>query len=317
MKINELKHFFREIECLFKRYFLFKNDKYKEQYEQFHIIKAMHGIEKGLSLKNVKVGFGVPKILNLIKQIENYQRAGYDCSHESIVMAMGAIDTYVQWHKDKNALDERIAAAYDKLQSLIPLEENDMGGFINMTRDEALDFDSKEFEKIMLTRHSLRSFDNSRELDLKAVEEAIELANHCPSACNRQPTKVYIVKDQKNLDHFSQKMEGVGGFAKECQAFLILTGNVSAYCFNENNQWLVSGGIYAGNLVLALHSKGIASCVIQRTLVRSQEIKAFREILDIPENEEIFVAIGIGMYPEEFKAPKSSRLAIDKLIEYR
>lgn len=72
MTILEAKHFIREFESIFTHYQIHKSKAWLQQREQYRIIKAMHAVEKGLSLKNIKLGFGVPKILALMKRIENY-----------------------------------------------------------------------------------------------------------------------------------------------------------------------------------------------------------------------------------------------------
>lgn len=315
MTKNELKHLFRELENIFRHYSITKSRRWQEQQEQYKIIKSMHTIEKGLSLKNIKIGFGVPKVIDLLNRIEKYYNNGFDCSHESVQMAMGAIDAYAEFHTQHNALNEEIKAKYEKLNTLIKRTKN-IGGADKYYKADILNFNAEEFNKVVLSRHSIRNFSEEK-VDIDAVKAAIELAKHCPSACNRQPTKIHIVEKEEDIAYLSKRLQGAGGFADDCKMYLVVTGSVSAFGFMENNQWIVSAGIFVGTLELALHSKGIASCVIQRPLVWSKDAVAFREYLNLPDNEELVCMIGLGMYPEEFFAPSSARLPLNDIVKFK
>lgn len=227
-------------------------------------------------------------------------------------MAMGAMGKYIAFHKAKDALNGEVEAFYGKLNGLIPHIKS-IGGYEKVYKQDILNFDCEEFNKVIITRHSIRNFSDEK-VDIDLVKSAIELAQHCPSACNRQPTKIHIVGSEDGIKYLSKHLQGVGGFADDCKMFLIVTGCVSAFDFVENNQWLVNAGIFVGILELTLHSKGIASCVVQRPLVRSNRIDMLRNYFDIPDNEEIVCVIGMGMYMDEFCVPVSTRLTLDEIV---
>lgn len=313
MTITDIKYFFREIESLLKHYKVNTSNVYRQQREQFRIIRFMHSIEKGLSLKEIKPGFGVSKVISLMNRLEDYAQCGFDCSHESVKMAVSAIGEYVQWHKERNILDSEVENRYKKLISVFS-ETDKSGGAEKFAKSDILNFDAKEFDKVLYSRHSLRNF-SGEDVDVETLKEAVDKANRCPSACNRQPTKVYIVKNKKSVQYLSGHLEGTGGFADDCKNFLIVTGNSAAFEFVENNQWIVNAGIFAGTLQLTLHSQGIASCVINSPLVRSKKITQIRNYFSIPENEEIVCFMGVGMYPDEFSAPVSKRFTVDEITK--
>lgn len=184
---------------------------------------------------------------------------------------------------------------------------------LTLNRNHILDFNPEELTKIIETRHSIRDF-SEEPIDTNCVKEAIIAANRCPSACNRQSTRVHIVSTVLGKKELENTLDGVGGFADKCSAYLLVTGNISAFEFAENNQWIVNAGIFVGYLVLTLHARGIASCVIQRPLVRNKKIKKTRELFGIKENEEVICILGIGRYPAEFRVPVSQRFSSDNLV---
>lgn len=312
MTIADLKYIFRRILAIRKNYEISQDKTYSEKRQQFQIIKAMHTLEKGLSLKDVRIGFGVSKALFLTNMLEKYVDDGFNCEHCSIQMAMGAIKKYVEWNDEKGALNPDVKTAYEKLASKITINQ-EIGGTQRFSKEQVLNFNADEFNKVVMTRHSMRHF-GQEEVNVESIKQAIELAKQCPSACNRQPTKVHIINKQEDKDFLASQLEGAGGFAGSCSAFLFITGDATAFSFNESNQWIVNAGIFTGYLVLALHAKGIASCVIQRPVVRSKKLIGMRNYFKIPDNEEIICAIGLGSYPEEFNVPASARLPIDEIV---
>lgn len=313
MIVTDLKYFIRELESLLKHYRIANQNEYKQQREQYSIIKSMHSIEKGMSLNEIKIGFGERKVVALMNRLEKYSESGFDCNHESVQMAMCAIAEYIQWHKDKNVLNKDIEKQYEKLMKVFPHNEKS-GGTRKCVKSEILDFDCNEFDKVLYSRRSIRNF-SDEEVNSEIIMEAVKRANRCPSACNRQPTKVYIVKSMNARKYLADHLQGTGGFAEKCKCFLIVTGSVAAFNFTENNQWLINAGIFVGTLELTLHSSGIASCVINSPLVRSKNINEMRNLFKIPEDEEIVCFIGIGMYPDEFSVPFSKRLPINKIAK--
>ncbi len=313
MNIHELKFFIREIFALKKHHAIIHDKKHKEEFEQFRIIKSMHSIEKGLSLKAPRTGFGKAKVEELLKRIEEYYNAGFDVSHCSVQMALNATAEYLRWNREKGApltgLEEKFAAVGAKIPQVIT-----SGGAVEYEKGTLLDFDATEFEKVVNSRHSVRCFGEEK-VDVEKVKEAIFAANRCPSACNRQMTRVHIVSSDDGKRFLSERSQGVGGFAEDCDMFLLITSNISAFDFMENNQWIVSAGIFMGYLTLELHARKIASCVVQRNLIRTQKINEIRDYFKLPNNEEIICSMGIGSYPDKFKVPQSVRLPLEELIQ--
>lgn len=312
MKKTDWIYFVREVQGIIRHYKITKSPEFEEKRMRFFIIKGMHSLEKGLSLEKPRVGFGKKKVQDLLQKLEKYVDAGFDCNDIAIQMAIGALRQYLNWHIEKDALDPEIATGIEHIQRKIAVTYN-VGGTVYLTRREIQDFNSDDVSKAIYTRHSVRHFSKEK-VDNLSIMEAIKEAEQCPSACNRQPTRVHLFSSEEEKKYLSEHLEGVGGFAENCSAFIIITGSVSAFSFTENNQWLVNAGIFVGYLVLTLHTRGIGSCVIQRPLIRSTELNELRNHFNIPEDEEIVCAIGLGKYPDSFYAPVSARRPVDEII---
>lgn len=74
-----------------------------------------------------------------------------------------------------------------------------------------------------------------------------------------------------------------------------------------------AGGMYAMNLLYALHAYKIGACALNWKGEKNTEVK-LRTLLHIPDNEEIIIVIAVGYPPKEFKYVASSRNNIDESL---
>src|SRR5690606_20484046 len=84
------------------------------------IVMNAHSVEKGLSLKNIKLGYGKPKILALIKDLVHYYELFKDKT--MVVFGLSIIDSYLEFNKSHNIVDQDIVSAYKKMEGI--LKEN-------------------------------------------------------------------------------------------------------------------------------------------------------------------------------------------------
>ena len=124
-------------------------------------------------------------------------------------------------------------------------------------------------ERIIKDRHSIRAFEKTivSDVDIKA---AIELAMHCPSACNRQSYRVHII-DHRDFHILEGWLDGVGGFANDLDKMLLITGKISDYRPSEQLQYIVTPAVFAGYLTITLQVYGIGCCFIQRSLLPNRK----------------------------------------------
>ncbi len=287
--------------------------------EAYRIILLTHTIEKGLSLQSPRPGFGVKKIYELLALIKKDINIKDEIVSQAIYMGMGAINAYLEYHRNIDFSNDDILSIKDqfsKLLSNFPKSVSAYGGVINLKREEICDGAAVEtLERIMKTRHSIRDF-SEEDIPNAVIYRAISMAQFAPSACNRQPTRIYIVEGREK-EILYQYLQGIGGFYDKVCKYLIITSDICAYSKDEINQWIVNAGIFSGYLVLSLHSLGVASCIIQRDLLRSKRIKQISTSMNIPENEQIIMMIGIGGYKNEFVVPVSHRFSYDMLVNER
>ena len=138
------------------------------------------------------------------------------------------------------------------------------------------------------------------------------MARMAPSACNRQPVKVYYSLNEKKNKQISNLVPGNNGFNNAIPYFMIVTSSKSYFGLFEYNQWYVNGGIFLGYLRLAFHSHNLGSCIFQWGL-RAPE-KELRELCQIPYCESIVAIVGFGYYAAETTVIQAQRKSIQEYI---
>ena len=118
-----------------------------------------------------------------------------------------------------------------------------------------------EFYEVLKTRRSIRSYkpDTVPETALKNIAEAVNLA---PTACNRQPFKLLLVRDpemRKTIcanTHFE--------FLKEAPVIAVMMTNESASWtrYEGNPAADIDASIAMEHLVLAAAAEGLGTCWI-------------------------------------------------------
>ncbi len=289
------------------------NKSFEKSRLEADIIRNVHSIEKGLCLENPRKGFGVAKIKSMFNLADRFLKLNPD-DITCLYFVIDGVSEYLEFNKKigfDNEDIKQIKEMHDKLIQKIVGKDARYGGVDEIAKSE-MDFDIESLENFFNTRHSVREF-SGESVSEETLKKAIALAQKCPSACNRQGVRVYSIKGEKFLEEMKSSLDGIGGFAKDVDRFLLITGKQSAYKLAEKNQYAVSASIFAAYLTLTLHTYGVAACVVQRPLVPNKYWVAFRDKNGIPADEQLVIMIGIGGYKDKTKVPVSKRFAIDRI----
>ena len=308
---KELSHYKVALKEAKKQIKLYKSPDFAIARTEANIIRYLHILEKGLSLSAPRLGFGIAKIDKLFEYVDEYLALGSD-NLFCIYMTRDAVRAYLNYHKERSFSSPEIDGVREKLMSLeakIPESDEIYGGTLTLQR-ESMSWDISEIENFFKTRHSIREF-SGEPVSEEDIRRAVDLAKLCPSACNRQCARVYSVEPKKYMSEMKTDLQGIGGFADDVDRFLLITAKETAYDIGERKQAIVSASIFAGYMTLALHTYGIASCVVQRSLSINPVWDAFKEKNGIPEDEQVVLMIAVGKYKETTTVPVSKRFPTD------
>lgn len=280
------------------------------------MLVATHSLEKGMGIKNTRRGYGQKKARNIIHYLNNYCKK-YDCACFPFIESYKMIETYIEFQKQSGFDISSIETLFDDFKNNNKVRLN----FNNSEVECGVEFydaeyfnQAKEFDfsSFTATRHSIRDF-KEEIVSVEEIKQAIQIANHSPSACNRQPIKVYCTNSEDKANIVDELITGTSGFKNSIQNFAIVTSDRSYFAGREIYQWYVNGGIYLSFLILAFHSLGIGSVIMQWYPFYKTE-KKLKKVMGINKSEAIVGIIGFGYYPEKIKCIKAQRKSVDETL---
>ena len=153
-----------------------------------------------------------------------------------------------------------------------------------------------DFLSLASSRYSVREFED-RPIDAPMLDEIIQAGRVAPSACNRQPQKVYVV----------ESAEMRGRLSEVCR-FTFGAPVVLAIGYDTEREWknkLMGGkgsgetdaAIVTTQMMLAAWERGIGSC-----WVGYFNADAVRDALELPENVVVSALLPMG-YPKDGVVP--------------
>ena len=275
------------------------------------IIFYYHSIEKGLSHKNFRPGFGVNALSGLMMAINEYEENGFDTSDLQYATGIGVIHRYVEKHRNLNIDISHIIKWIESKKD----RDIGLGGVEYYNLEDIYKEIKMDFKELCESRRSVRDFGESK-LELSNILHSINLAFRTPSVCNRQPWMVYLIRSKKVISELLEIQKGFKGFGANIDSLILVTSDSSKLSnVYERNQGHIDSGMLSMSLLYSLHYNKIASCPLNTNFEQDREDQV-RTILKIPNHENLTMFIAIGSYPNTFVVPKSERsLNLLKVIE--
>lgn len=170
----------------------------------------------------------------------------------------------------------------------------------------------KDFYSLAKERYSCKQYDG-RQVDATVLEQILEAGRLAPTAKNLQEQKIYVLQSEQALAIFDE--------ATPCryQAPTVLIvaydkTNVYTYPGEERDSGIEDATIVATHLMLAAADLGVDSCWVNRL-----DPKELAKALDLPDNEEIVMALDLGYHAENGVplANHMSRKPLTETVVYR
>lgn len=269
-----------------------------------------HVIEKGMSLPDIRLGYGQSGINTLFSFMDDYLAQGLNCDARAYQNAIAVLHSYVGFHvqhdHDVSALEKRLAG-YKK-----PCEQ--LGsGIVEYSKEKYRELAQGSFVDFSTSRHSVRSFGEGP-VDEQLVRQALELARKSPSACNRQCWGVTWVRSQEKKEALLAIQNGSRGFGTTADSFLVISGDLnSSFGLGERRQVYVDCSLYAMCLMNALHYIGVGVCPLN-WFVLPQQDKRLRAVLNLSGSHDIVLILAIGNLPKNVVVAKSVRKSVDETL---
>lgn len=274
----------------------------KGQTCDYKLLMEAHRIEKGLSHISPKAFWGWEKAYSIAKLLKTSVNS---FSNET---ASAVLSAYLSEKKNNPEEKENYYNFLNKT-GFKEVYFNGIGGWKIIDHNE-VSFSEKEkvtIYKLFTSRFSSRNFKEEK-VPIRVIEQAIEMASNCPSACNRQPYKVYVCDSTKIADLLGYPLQ------YNCPQTLIITGDVRAFDSYEFNDWIISPVIFAAYLSLSFHALGVGNCIIRKDLVANSVYNTqVSQYLELSESQRIVLEICIG-YSDDERVPLSKRKSVSDIM---
>ncbi|MFD1902101.1 nitroreductase family protein [Enterococcus termitis] len=275
---------------------------------------AAHSIEKGLSHENFRPNFGENALLKLSKALETFNSYGFSKSNIRYKIALSSLKNYKKYHEEQEIEPVHLNHIFSvDILNEVKLSDEHLSGTIFLEKEDKKDSKKKNFYEISQERTSIREFSDV-EVDMKSIESAINISMKTPTVCNRQPNRVYIIKNKQVMETILNIQGGYKGYKLPAILLLVSTDNRAFVSVNERNEGFIDGGLFSMSLLYALEYEGLGACALNAMMnhTKEQEIK---RILNVSEFENLIMFIVVGQIPDEgVKCPKSQRDDYQKIM---
>lgn len=273
------------------------------------LLRESHTLEKGMSLRCVRKGFGQGKALHLIAGLEKYRESFASEKDEFPDYPLSAIKSYIEYTKNSGCEIPDIEASFLRLMERYgnPFLTSQAG--VEFSSGEAIkEMARGDFRQLLCSRHSLRFFKEG-DVPMEDVLKALELAQRTPSACNRQAWRTHVFSGELCQDLLKWQ-DGCHGFENEIKSCILVSADLRAFLSYETHQAYVDGALYAMNLINSLHYLGYGTIPLSCGF-GSGKLKELGRF-NIPENEVPILIVGMGLVPDEPKFAVSGRKDISR-----
>ena len=262
-----------------------------------------HVVEKGLTMPEIRPGFGQKNIIDLITMIFEYDKLKFSKESIEFRQAISVVKEYEDFHKSLNhTFDEKIIERLKLLnETYSDIEEPKQ---IIITKEQYFQNSDKSFDMFCNSRHSVRNYTNEN-IPINDFMDCIKLAQSSPSFCNRQPSRVHIVKSAEKKKKILELQGGNRGFGHLADTILVITSDVTA-TLGPDDRFAnhLNSGMFCMTLLNALHFKRIGACSLNWSRSNATDTK-LRDLIDIADNEVVVMLISCGYVPDIFKITAS------------
>jgi nitroreductase len=291
----------------------FANDKDKKDAASLKswILQDKHRIEKGLSLPSPRRGFGLNVLLRLHKNLQDYLAI-----HEKdyvYYIGVGAYRAYAEYHSvHYEELSLEITHLIDVYSGDFSDEQTSVVGLKSISKST---IDSSTLSDFYESRASCRKFKKDTRIAEDKLYEAVRIAKHTPSVCNRQPWRVHFFSEGKVKEILSLQNGNVG-FGDEVPYIAVVTCDLKAfYAPSERNQAFVDGGLFSMSFLLALHSLDIKACSLNWCDTFGVRRK-FSKLGVVDNSEVVIMIIAFGYAEDDATCAKSPRLNTTNFLKF-
>lgn len=267
------------------------------------IIMEYHALEKGMTMPDIRYGFGMNRVSGLINLCNRYSNK-YNSNHPQYINAVGVLIEYLNVHK-KNEINipEKIEKEILNLKNATNFQSTKQ---IKNNKENYFKFNDSNFYNFANSRHSLRNYSDEN-VDLDILKSSIDFTKNTPSVCNRQSVFCHVFTDKNQIESILKVQGGNRGFGHLTNKLIVITSDLNTfYDDSERNQAFIDGGMVAMNLLYSLHYNKLGACILNcsNSVVKD---KNMRKVTGVKESHVFIAMISCGHVPDDFLIAASKK----------
>lgn len=306
------KQFWREINTVVQginQYYKDRNDRHQTTSPLLR--RNIHRIEKGIIMTPRKPTFALEYIE---ETIEEYIKCVATNEFDSVELkwAYDVLNQYFISVKSTPFISI-MRSKFNNSTANIDADSSTKFSPLQVNSDKA-SIDPAAFQKLCQNRFSTRHF-LGKQVPRDIIKQAIDIAGTAPSACNRQPYRFHLASDDKICSKISNLALGTSGYRDHIHNLFVVTASSSYYEFERDRHIIyIDSSLATMQLVLALESFGLASCIINWPDIEGREQK-LSHALNLAPHERAIMLIAFGYPDDNAKTPYSAKLDSKTLLK--
>jgi nitroreductase len=286
--------------------------------------RNIHRVEKGLIMRPRREVFGLAFIEPTVSRYIRCAQAGeLDVAEQK--WAGDVLGQYFDAVKPGvNALVDTLREQFVAFQTLLAqVETRDEvtlqpkeGEFSPYERiaNQPSDVSYEQLVTLCRQRRSVRWF-LDKPVPAQDIERAIAVASLAPSACNRQPFQFYSINQAQLAQDIGAIPMGTAGFSNNFQSLIVVVGDLSCYPYERDRHVIyIDGSLASMQLMLALETLGLSSCVINWPDIEQYELRMANR-LKLDKHQRPIMVIAVGYADPQGKIPFSQKKTTQQLIK--
>lgn len=284
---------------------------HKREFPRHRIIRNVHRIEKGLSMRDRRPVFAERYIREVVGDLVTAWDP--EVTDEQLRWAVDVVAEYF----DVVNRTELISEAEAEFRKFLSEIDYSPGGRVPFPRRDLgnAPVQPEAMYDLAVRRTSTRWF-NQRKVPREEVDAALEVAMQSPSACNRQSYVYRLYDNPELIDEISSLAIGASGYKDNIPCLAVIVGKQRAY-FNDRDKHVIyiDASLSAMALQFALETRGLASCCINWPAIPRKE-KEMDELLGLDCDESVVMLMAIGYPDPDGMIPYSQKKEVASVRSY-
>ena len=177
--------------------------------------------------------------------------------------------------------------------------------------------DSPNFDEVLMTRRSIRSYDATKTISKEEVRELLAAVQEAPSWANQQPTKYYVAISPEKLEAAQNAIYGNKERVAGAPVLIVSTferGKSGFFRGEPTNEIGDGWGAYdngLSNCYLILKARAMG---FDTLIMGMRDGEALRNIFGIPAEETVMAVISLGYRNQDPHQPEHRPL--DEVVKF-